>query len=61
VVRWHPGYSPDLTAGGAGVLSLPYASIALYAVAGAAAALAAAILPARRAALTSVVAAMADT
>jgi putative ABC transport system permease protein len=49
------------SAGGAGVLSIPYASLALYAVIGGAAALAAAVLPARRAARTSVVAAMAET
>jgi len=46
------------SAGGAGVLSLPYASITLYA---AAAALAAAVLPARRAARTPAVTAMAQT
>jgi len=47
--------------GGQGLLSVPYASIALYAVIGGCAALAAAVLPARRAARTSVVAAMAET
>ena len=50
----------SLSAGGLGVLSVPYASIALYAVIGACAALAAAVLPARRAARTSVVTAMAE-
>jgi putative ABC transport system permease protein len=49
-----------LSTGGQGVLSLPYTSIALYALTGVAAALAAAVLPARRAARTSVVAAMAE-
>ena len=47
--------------GGAGVLSIPYANISLYAAIGACAALAAAVLPARRAARTSVVAAMTET
>jgi putative ABC transport system permease protein len=51
----------SLSAAGIGMLSLPYASIALYAVAGVAAALAAAVMPARRAARTSVVAVMADS
>jgi putative ABC transport system permease protein len=46
--------------GGPGVQSIPYLQLALYAVIGACAALAAAILPARRAARTSVVAAMAE-
>ena len=46
--------------GGEGLLSIPYGQIALYAVIGACAALAAAVLPARRAARTSVVAAMAE-
>jgi putative ABC transport system permease protein len=46
--------------GGPGAVSIPYAQLALYAVIGACAALAAAILPARRAARTSVVAAMAE-
>jgi putative ABC transport system permease protein len=50
----------SLSAGGIGVLSVPYASIALYAAVGACAALGAAVLPARRAARTSVVAAMAE-
>ena len=49
-----------LSTGGQGMLSVPYASIALYALIGVAAALAAAVLPARRAARTSVVAAMAE-
>ena len=49
-----------LSAGGQGVLSVPYGSIALYALTGVAAALAAAVLPARRAARTSVVGAMAE-
>jgi putative ABC transport system permease protein len=48
-----------LSAGGQGVMSIPYASIALYALIGVAAALAAAVLPARRAARTSVVSAIA--
>jgi len=43
------------------VLSVPYASIALYAAVGACAALGAAVGPAQRAARTSVVAAMAET
>jgi putative ABC transport system permease protein len=50
----------SLSVGGIGVLSVPYASIALYAAVGACAALGAAVLPARRAARTSVVAAMAE-
>ncbi len=49
------------SAGGQGVLSIPYQQVALYALIGGCAALAAAILPARRAARTSVVAAMAET
>jgi putative ABC transport system permease protein len=49
------------SAQGQGLLSVPFASIALYGVIGACAALAAAVLPARRAARTSVVAAMAET
>jgi putative ABC transport system permease protein len=49
-----------LSTAGQGVLSIPYASIALYALIGVGAALAAAVLPARRAARTSVVAAMAE-
>ncbi len=49
-----------LSTGGLGVLSVPYASIALYALIGVCAALAAAVLPARRAARTSVVSAMAE-
>jgi len=49
-----------LSTGGQGMLSVPYASIALYALIGVAAALAAAVLPARRAARTSVVTAMAE-
>jgi putative ABC transport system permease protein len=56
VVMVH-GFS--LSTAGQGVLSIPYAQIALYALIGACAALAAAVLPARRAARTSVVAAMA--
>ncbi len=48
------------SAQGQGVLSLPYPQIALYALIGAIAALAAAVLPARRAARTSVIAAMAE-
>jgi putative ABC transport system permease protein len=48
------------SAGGQGMLSIPYSQIALYAVIGACAALAAAALPARRAARTSVIAAMAE-
>jgi putative ABC transport system permease protein len=50
-----------LSTSGQGVLSIPYAQIALYAAIGGCAALAAAVLPARRAARTSVVAAMAET
>ena len=50
-----------LSTGGLGVLSIPYASIVLYALTGVCAALAAAVLPARRAARASVVAAMAET
>ena len=46
---------------GQGLLSIPYAQIALYALIGAGAALAAAVLPARRAARTSMISAMADT
>jgi len=49
------------SAHGAGVLSIPYARLGLYAVVSACAALAAAVLPARRAARVSVVSAMADT
>jgi putative ABC transport system permease protein len=49
-----------VSAGGQGMLSIPYPQLALYAVIGACAALAAAVLPARRAARTSVVAAMAE-
>ncbi len=49
-----------LSTGGQGSLSVPYASIALYALIGVAAALAAAVLPARRAARASVVSAMAE-
>ncbi|MBV9384195.1 MAG: FtsX-like permease family protein, partial [Streptosporangiaceae bacterium] len=48
------------SAGGEGVVSIPYAQIALYVVIGVCAALAAAVFPARRAARTSVVAAMAE-
>lgn len=50
-----------LSAAGQGVLSIPYASIALYALIGVCAALAAAVLPARRAARTCVVAAMTES
>jgi putative ABC transport system permease protein len=46
---------------GGGVFSVPYARIALYVALGALAGLAAAVLPARRAARSSVVAAMAET
>jgi putative ABC transport system permease protein len=49
-----------LSAAGQGVLSIPYAQIALYALTGVGATLAAAVLPARRAARTSVVAVMAE-
>jgi putative ABC transport system permease protein len=49
------------SAGSLGVLSVPYRTIALYALIGSGAALAAAVLPARRAARTSVVSAMAET
>ena len=49
-----------LSTAGQGVLSIPYAKIALYALIGACAALAAAVPPARRAAGTSVVTAMAE-
>jgi putative ABC transport system permease protein len=45
--------------GGTGVVSIPFAQIALYVVIGAAAALLAAVLPSRRAARTSVVSALA--
>jgi putative ABC transport system permease protein len=45
---------------GAGVFSVPYARIALYVVLGAVAGVAAAVLPARRAARSSMVAAMAE-
>jgi putative ABC transport system permease protein len=45
---------------GGGVFSVPYTRIAIYVALGAAAGLAAAVLPARRAARSSVVAAMAD-
>lgn len=44
--------------GGTGVLSIPFARLALYAAIGAAAAVAAAVLPSRRAARASVVAAL---
>ena len=43
------------------VFSVPYVRIAIYVVLGATAGLAAAVLPARRAARSSVVAAMAET
>ena len=49
-----------LSTAGQGVLSMPYGQIALYALIGVGATLAAAVLPARRAARTSVVAAMAE-
>lgn len=45
---------------GGGVISIPYQRIALYVALGAVAGLVAAVLPARRAARVSVVAAMAD-
>ena len=45
---------------GGGVFSVPYARIAIYVALGAAAGVAAAVLPARRAASSSVVAAMAE-
>lgn len=48
-----------LSTGGTGVLSIPFARIALYVVIGAVAAVAAAVLPSRRAARTSVVSALA--
>ncbi|MBV9444387.1 MAG: FtsX-like permease family protein [Streptosporangiaceae bacterium] len=48
------------SSGGEGMLSIPYAQIALYAVIGVCAAVAAAVLPARRAARTSVIAAITD-
>jgi putative ABC transport system permease protein len=47
--------------GGQGVVSVPYSQIAIYIVVGACAGLAAAAAPARRAARTSVVAAMAES
>jgi putative ABC transport system permease protein len=49
------------SADGQGLLSIPYSHIALYAAIAVGAALAAAALPARRAARTSVVSAMAET
>jgi len=49
------------SAGSIGVLSVPYGRLSLYALAGSCAAVAAAVLPARRAARTSVVSAMAET
>jgi putative ABC transport system permease protein len=48
------------SSGGEGMLSIPYAQIALYALIGVCAAVAAAVLPARRAARTSVIAAITD-
>jgi len=48
-----------LSTGGTGVLSIPFARIGLYALIGALAAVAAALLPSRRAARTSVVSALA--
>ena len=48
------------SSGGEGMLSVPYAQIALYALIGVCAALAAAVLPARRAARTSVIAVITD-
>ena len=45
---------------GGGVVSIPYGQIALFVLLGAAAGVLAAVLPARRAARTSVVAAMAE-
>jgi putative ABC transport system permease protein len=48
------------SSGGQGVLSIPYGQIAIYVVIGACAGLLAAVLPARRAAKISVVAAMAE-
>ncbi len=52
--------SSFLKSAGGGVISVPFAQIAVFIVAGAIAALLAAVLPARRAAKVSVVAAMAD-
>lgn len=48
------------SAGGSGVISIPFTEIGLFVVIGAAAALLAAVLPARRAARVSIVGAMAD-
>jgi putative ABC transport system permease protein len=49
-----------LRSNGGGVISIPFAEIAVFVVVGAVAALLAAVLPARRAARVSAVAAMAD-
>jgi putative ABC transport system permease protein len=49
-----------LKSAGGGVISIPFAEITVFVVVGAAAALLAAVLPARRAARVSAVAAMAD-
>jgi len=51
----------SLSGGGIGVLSVPYVSIVLYAAIGVIATLGSAVMPARRAARTSVVAAMGET
>lgn len=49
-----------ITSAGGGVISIPYAQIALFVAIGAAAALLAAVLPARRAARVSVISAMSE-
>jgi putative ABC transport system permease protein len=49
------------SAGGAGVVSIPYAEIAVFVAAGAVCAVLAAVLPARRAARVAVVSAMAES
>jgi putative ABC transport system permease protein len=49
-----------ITSAGGGVISIPYAQIAVFVAIGAAAALLAAVLPARRAARVSVISAMAE-
>lgn len=49
------------SSGGTGMLSVPFQRIGVYVVIGAVAGVAAAVLPARRAARSSVVAAMAET
>ncbi len=60
-VRLGHGARVHQVPGGAGVVSIPYAEIAVFVAAGAVCAVLAAVLPARRAARVAVVSAMAES